>query len=82
MGQSRKVVYLFWRYSIYFLCRTKRSAGAVNGSGNMYSKKGRGGGNPHHLVNRAFEGLGYGGRSGGRGRGRGRGPRGRGRGYR
>ncbi|XP_019175865.1 PREDICTED: apoptosis inhibitor 5-like protein API5 isoform X2 [Ipomoea nil] len=60
----------------------KRSAGAVNGSSNMGSKKGRGGGNPHQLVNRAFEGLGYGGRSGGRGRGRGRGPRGRGRGYR
>ncbi|CAH9112190.1 unnamed protein product [Cuscuta europaea] len=38
---------------------TKRSVDAVNGSGSMASKKGRGAGNPHHLVNRAFDGLGY-----------------------
>lgn len=66
----------------------KRPA-ALNGSNNNASKKGRGGGgfqNP--LVNRALEGISYGGRSGGRGGGRGGrgrggwGGRGRGRSYR
>ncbi|KAL6198348.1 hypothetical protein ACLB2K_028140 [Fragaria x ananassa] len=60
----------------------KRPGNAANGSGNP-SKKGRGaGGIQNQLVNRAFEGLSHGGRSGGtRGRGRGWGGRGRGRGY-
>ncbi|XP_059670117.1 apoptosis inhibitor 5-like protein API5 isoform X2 [Cornus florida] len=63
----------------------KRPASAANGSGNNASKKGRGaGGMQNQLVNRAFEGLSYGGRgfTRGRGRGRGWGGRGRGRGYR
>ncbi|KAL6992441.1 Apoptosis inhibitor 5 [Sarracenia purpurea var. burkii] len=63
----------------------KRPAGAANGSSNNASKKGRGaGGLQNQLVNRAFEGLSYGGRSGGaRGRGGwGWGGRGRGRSYR
>ncbi|KAK4364118.1 hypothetical protein RND71_015476 [Anisodus tanguticus] len=59
----------------------KRPAGAVNGSSSSGSKKGRGGGNmQNQLVDRAFQGLLYEGRSS-RGRGRGRGFRGRGRGY-
>ncbi|ONI10602.1 hypothetical protein PRUPE_4G056400 [Prunus persica] len=64
---------------------TKRPANPANGPGNMTSKKGRGGGGlQNQLVNRAFEGLSHGGRSGGGGRSRGRGwgGRGRGRGYR
>ncbi|GLT80059.1 hypothetical protein SLA2020_515210 [Shorea laevis] len=69
----------------------KRPANAGNGSGNMALKKGRGAdGLENHLVNRALEGISYGGRTGARGRGRGRGwgwgwgwgGRGRGRGYR
>ncbi|XP_009346756.2 apoptosis inhibitor 5-like protein API5 [Pyrus x bretschneideri] len=67
----------------------KRPANFSNESGNMPSKKGRGGGGlQNQLVNRAFEGLSQGGRSGGRSggggrsRGRGWGGRGRGRGYR
>ncbi|XP_039068398.1 apoptosis inhibitor 5-like protein API5 [Hibiscus syriacus] len=59
---------------------------AANGSNNFATKKGRGGGGmPNQLVNRAFEGISYGGRGGGgrgRGRGRGWGGRGGGRGYR
>ncbi|XP_077229329.1 apoptosis inhibitory protein 5 (API5) [Tasmannia lanceolata] len=61
----------------------KRSTTATNGSGAApgAAKKGRGaGGVQNQLVNRAFEGLSHGGRSGGRGRGWG--GRGRGRGYR
>lgn len=59
----------------------KRPTTAANGSNNL-AKKGRGGGGvQHQLVNRALEGISYGGRGGGRGRGRGRGGRGRGRGY-
>ncbi|KAL9392417.1 hypothetical protein Peur_016337 [Populus x canadensis] len=58
----------------------KRPAAAANGSGNM-AKKGRGAGSlPNQLVNRALEGISYGGRGGPRGRGRGRGWGGRGRG--
>ncbi|GKV36800.1 hypothetical protein SLEP1_g44892 [Rubroshorea leprosula] len=63
----------------------KRPANAPNGSGNIASKKGRGaGGFQNQLVNRALEGISYGGRTGARGRGRGRGwgGRGRGRSYR
>ncbi|GKU94451.1 hypothetical protein SLEP1_g7947 [Rubroshorea leprosula] len=67
----------------------KRPANAGNGSGNMALKKGRGAdGLENHLVNRALEGISYGGRTGargrsrGKGRGRGWGGRGRGRGYR
>lgn len=67
----------------------KRTTSAANGSGNTVSKRARGGGSSgahNQLVNRALEGLSYGGRSGGgqrgRGRGRGWGGRGRGRGYR
>ncbi|XAR59209.1 hypothetical protein NMG60_11014916 [Bertholletia excelsa] len=61
----------------------KRPATAANGSNNNAFKKGRGaGGMQNQLVNRAFEGLSYGGRGAGRGRGRGWGGRGRGRGYR
>ncbi|CAN6244137.1 unnamed protein product [Urochloa humidicola] len=56
----------------------KRSQSATNGNGPA-NKKGRGGGMQNQLVNRAFEGLSYGGR--GSGRGRGRGGRGRGRGW-
>ncbi|GLU13776.1 hypothetical protein SLE2022_303880 [Rubroshorea leprosula] len=60
--------------------------GSGNGSGNTALKKGRGAdGLDNHLVNRALEGISYGGRTGARGRGRGRdrgwGGRGRGRGY-
>ncbi|KAJ6402148.1 hypothetical protein OIU84_014269 [Salix udensis] len=63
----------------------KRPAAAANGSGNM-AKKGRGAGGLHNqLVNRALQGISYGGRGGPRGRGRGRGRgwggRGRGRGF-
>ncbi|KAI3680765.1 hypothetical protein L6452_35541 [Arctium lappa] len=59
----------------------KRPGSALNGSGNQANKRGRGGGN--QLVDRAFEGLPYGGRGGARGgQGRGWGRRGRGRGYR
>ncbi|XP_016486434.2 apoptosis inhibitor 5-like protein API5 [Nicotiana tabacum] len=58
----------------------KRPAGAINGSSSSAPKKGRGGGSmPNQFVDRAFQGLSYGGRST-RGRGRGRGFRGRGRG--
>ncbi|XP_023518315.1 apoptosis inhibitor 5-like protein API5 [Cucurbita pepo subsp. pepo] len=62
----------------------KRPAIAANGSNNIPSKKGRGsGGLQNQLVNRALEGLSYGGGRGMRGgRGRGWGGRGRGRGYR
>lgn len=60
----------------------KRPANPANGSNDNASKKGRGaGGSQNQLVNRAFEGASYGGRSGTRGRGRGWGGRGRGRGY-
>ncbi|GKU94447.1 hypothetical protein SLEP1_g7943 [Rubroshorea leprosula] len=64
----------------------KRPVNAGNGSGNMALKKGRGAdGLDNHLVNRAREGISYGGRTGARGRGRGMargwGGRGRGRGY-
>lgn len=61
----------------------KRPANASNGSTNYANKKGRGGGGMHNqFVNRAFEGLPHGGRSGSRGgRGRGRGRQGRGRGF-
>ncbi|KAK8494525.1 hypothetical protein V6N12_033764 [Hibiscus sabdariffa] len=62
----------------------KRTA-AGNGSNNLATKKGRGaGGMQNQLVNRALEGVSYGGRGVGRWRGRGRGwaGRGRGRGYR
>ncbi|KAF1861616.1 hypothetical protein Lal_00026004 [Lupinus albus] len=59
----------------------KRPATATNGSNNIASKKGRGGGGlQNQLVNRALEGLSGGGRGGPRGRGRGWGGRGRGRG--
>ncbi|KAF5183791.1 Apoptosis inhibitor 5-like protein api5 [Thalictrum thalictroides] len=58
----------------------KRTATAANGSNNAGNKKGRGeAGGQNQLVNRAFQGLSHGGRSGGRGRGWG--GRGRGRGY-
>ncbi|KAK5792195.1 hypothetical protein PVK06_033309 [Gossypium arboreum] len=61
----------------------KRPSTAANGSNNFATKKGRGaGGMQNQLVNRALEGISYGGRGGGRGRGRGWGGRGRGRGYR
>ncbi|KAL2931788.1 Apoptosis inhibitor 5-like protein API5 [Bienertia sinuspersici] len=70
----------------------KRPAGAAaNGSNTNAAKKGRGGGGggggvQNQLVNRALEGISYGGRGGGRGGrgrgGRGWGGRGRGRGYR
>jgi hypothetical protein len=61
----------------------KRSANPANGSNDNASKRGRGaGGSQNQLVNRAFEGVSYGARSGMRGRGRGWGGRGRGRGYR
>ncbi|KAG5561801.1 hypothetical protein RHGRI_004746 [Rhododendron griersonianum] len=61
----------------------KRPANPANGSNDNASKKGRGAsGSQNQLVNRAFEGASYGGRSGMRGRGRGWGGRGRGRGYR
>lgn len=57
-------------------------AAAVNGSNSNMAKRGRGAaGFQNHLVNRAFQGISYGGRGGFRGRGRGRGGRGRGRGY-
>lgn len=57
----------------------KRNAPVGNGT-NTANKKGRGeGGGQNQLVNRAFQGLSRGGRSGGRGRGWG--GRGRGRGY-
>ncbi|KAF3681878.1 putative E3 ubiquitin-protein ligase ATL41-like [Capsicum annuum] len=61
----------------------KRPAGAINGSSSSGPKKGRGGGSmQNQLVDRAFQGLSYGGRfSRGRGRGRGFRGRGRGRGY-
>ncbi|XP_020994705.1 apoptosis inhibitor 5-like protein API5 [Arachis duranensis] len=61
---------------------SKRSSGSTNGSNNIPSKKGRGGGGglPNQLVNRALEGLSGGGRGGPRGRGRGWGGRERGRG--
>ncbi|KAL4585673.1 hypothetical protein LXL04_010297 [Taraxacum kok-saghyz] len=70
----------------------KRPANTTNGSGNFNNKRGRGGGGGggggNQLVNRAFEGISYGGRGGGgrggHGRGwgrRGGGGRGRGRGY-
>lgn len=60
----------------------KRPA-AGNGSNNLAIKKGRGAGDmQNQLVNRALEGISYGGRSAGRDRGRGWGQRGRGRGYR
>ncbi|KAL2926822.1 Apoptosis inhibitor 5-like protein API5, partial [Bienertia sinuspersici] len=69
----------------------KRPAGAAaNGSNTNAAKKGRGGGGggggvQNQLVNRALEGISYGGRGGGRGGrgrgGRGWGGRGRGRGY-
>ncbi|CAN4117482.1 unnamed protein product [Withania somnifera] len=60
----------------------KRPAGATNGSSSSGPKKGRGGGSMRNqLVDRAFQGLSYGGRSSrGRGRGWGRGFHGRGRG--
>ncbi|KAJ9566006.1 hypothetical protein OSB04_001972 [Centaurea solstitialis] len=62
----------------------KRPGNALNGSGNQANKRGRVGGN--QLLDRAFDGLQYGGRGGSRG-GQGRGGwgrrgRGRGRGYR
>ncbi|XP_021846027.1 apoptosis inhibitor 5-like protein API5 [Spinacia oleracea] len=64
------------------------ASAALNGSNSNAAKKGRGGGQfQNQLVNRAFDGISYGGRGGGRG-GRGRGwgggrpGRGRGRGYR
>ncbi|CAN4087190.1 unnamed protein product [Withania somnifera] len=58
----------------------KRPAGAINGSSSSGPKKGREGGSmQNQLVDRAFQGLSYGGRNS-RGRGRGRGFRGRGRG--
>ncbi|XP_074357248.1 apoptosis inhibitor 5-like protein API5 isoform X1 [Apium graveolens] len=61
----------------------KRPANMNNGSNTYANKKGRGGGGmQNQLLNRAFEGLPQGGRSGSRGgRGRGRGRQGRGRGY-
>ncbi|GAV87907.1 API5 domain-containing protein [Cephalotus follicularis] len=64
----------------------KRPASAMNGSSNMASKKGRGAGSlQNQLVNKALEGISYGGRGGTRGRGRGSGRgwggRGRGRNY-
>ncbi|KAK3039910.1 hypothetical protein RJ639_027745, partial [Escallonia herrerae] len=50
----------------------KRPASSTNGSGNYANKKGRGAvGVQNQLVNKAFEGLSYGGRSGTRGGGRG-----------
>ncbi|KAH7856937.1 hypothetical protein Vadar_007126 [Vaccinium darrowii] len=61
----------------------KRPANPANGSNDNASKKSRrAGGSQNQLVNRAFEGVSYGARSGMRGRGRGWGGRGRGRGYR
>ncbi|KAJ0693508.1 putative apoptosis inhibitory 5 [Helianthus annuus] len=60
----------------------KRPANAIKGPSNQPHKRGRGGSN--QLVDRAFEGLSYGGRGGSRGgggQGRGRGRQGRGRGY-
>lgn len=60
----------------FFILRLKRPAGAINGSTSSGPKKGRGGGSmQNQLVDRAFQGLSYGGRSS-RGRGRGRGFRG------
>eukprot|EP00258_Populus_trichocarpa_P051227 XP_024467246.1 apoptosis inhibitor 5-like protein API5 [Populus trichocarpa] len=65
-----------------FVCRGKRPAATANGSGNM-EKKGRwAGGVQNQLVNRALEGISYGGRGSPRGRGRGWGGRGRGRSFR
>ncbi|KMT04551.1 hypothetical protein BVRB_8g182130 [Beta vulgaris subsp. vulgaris] len=60
------------------------ASSSQNGSNSHAAKKGRGGGGyQNQLVNRALEGISYGGRSGGRGgRGRGWGGRGRGRGFR
>ncbi|KAM0054593.1 putative apoptosis inhibitory 5 [Helianthus debilis subsp. tardiflorus] len=60
----------------------KRPANAIKGPSNQSNKRSRGGSN--QLVDRAFEGLSYGGRGGSRGgggQGRGRGRQGRGRGY-
>ncbi|KAL9269867.1 Apoptosis inhibitor 5-like protein [Drosera capensis] len=66
----------------------KRSASATNGSNSAAAKRGRGAGDvQNQLINRALEGVAYGGVRGGRGRGRGWGGgdrgrgRGRGRGY-
>ncbi|XP_023736608.1 apoptosis inhibitor 5-like protein API5 isoform X2 [Lactuca sativa] len=57
----------------------KRPANTTNGSGNYTNKRGRGGGGGgNQLVNRAFEGISYGGRGGGGGGGGGRGGHGRG----
>ncbi|KAK8484934.1 hypothetical protein V6N13_068234 [Hibiscus sabdariffa] len=78
---------VFNRYFLLIMFRplmVKRTA-AGNGSNNLATKKGRGaGGMQNQLVNRALEGVSYGGRGVGRWRGRGRGwaGRGRGRGYR
>ncbi|MBA0807795.1 hypothetical protein Gohar_023573 [Gossypium harknessii] len=62
------------------------AAPAANGSNNLVTKKGRGaGGMQNQLVNRALDGISFGGRGGRRGRGRSWGwgwaGRGRGRGY-
>ncbi|GAB2231355.1 hypothetical protein Droror1_Dr00010361 [Drosera rotundifolia] len=66
----------------------KRSASATNGLNSAAAKRGRGAGDvQNQLINRALEGVAYGGVRGGRGRGRGWGGgdrgrgRGRGRGY-
>ncbi|GAB4831364.1 hypothetical protein Ancab_005377 [Ancistrocladus abbreviatus] len=48
----------------------KRPGSTVNGASHNAAKKGRGaGGLSNQLVNRAFKGISYGGRGGGRGRG-------------
>ncbi|KAH1066119.1 hypothetical protein J1N35_031106 [Gossypium stocksii] len=60
------------------------TAPAANGSNNLVTKKGRGaGGMQNQLVNRALDGISFGGRGGRRGRGRSWdwAGRGRGRGY-
>lgn len=64
------------------MCRGKRPAAMANDSGNMEKKGRRAGGMQNQLVNRALEGISYGGRGSPRVRGRGWGGRGRGRSFR
>ncbi|KAG8490123.1 hypothetical protein CXB51_016007 [Gossypium anomalum] len=82
-----KSVHLSWKEAIKPSALSTTTATGVkrpaasSGSNNLAIKKGRGAGSmQNQLVNRALEGISYGGR-GGRGRGRGWGRRGRGRGY-
>ncbi|KAG4196893.1 hypothetical protein ERO13_A06G200950v2 [Gossypium hirsutum] len=82
-----KSVHLSWKEAIKPSALSTTTATGVkrpaagSSSNNLAIKKGRGAGSmQNQLVNRALEGISYGGR-GGRGRGRGWGRRGRGRGY-